>query len=332
MAKMIQFEGRGNGCQHCEEHLTDWLDGTLDAVEQVRFDQHIASCATCSERAGEAQRGAAWLEMLRTPRPEPTAALLERILAQTSAAGMPGFESDDQTREWPGYGVPASAVPTSWGIPAHAATVGAPTNVIPFGSRLSSFGTHVMAKLAANQKLQTLRYNLLQPRLAMTAAMAFFSLALTLNLMGVRLNEVKASNLTPSGLERTYYDTTARAARYYGNLKVVYVMESKLEDIRRSHQDDTDAIHPDGGSDRGNAPADGGPAPQQDQAPDQQQEKRKVPGPGTSRRMTPEVQAKPHLVPVSNDVTSRGNRSREIAELQPVAAAKHEFYSAGGDE
>ena len=325
MAKMIQFEGRKAGCQECEANLTDWLDGALDAAEQARFAQHIATCATCSERVGEAQRGAAWLEMLRTPRPEPPVALLERILAQTSATGLPGFGTDEP--EWTGYGLPAA-----YGLPAMAGPSGPgvpqpnmlPANVISLGARL-----------AANQRFQALRYNLLQPRLAMTAAMAFFSVALTLNLTGVRLNEVHASNLSPTGLRQTFYDTSAKAARYYGNLKVVYVMESKLEDIRRSREDD-DPVHPDGGTDRGNAP-DSAPAakPSPDQRP-AQPEKKQTPGPGTSERVTPQpVQSRPHFVPVVQPVNSdnitKTNRSPQIAESQPLVAAKREFSSVVGE-
>ena len=39
-----------------------------------------------------------------------------------------------------------------------------------------------------------------EPRLMMTAAMAFFSIALTLNLTGVRLTDLRLSNLRPSAM------------------------------------------------------------------------------------------------------------------------------------
>ena len=42
----------------------------------------------------------------------------------------------------------------------------------------------------------------LEPRLLMTAAMAFFSIALTLNLTGIKLTEVQASDLRPVAAAR----------------------------------------------------------------------------------------------------------------------------------
>src|SRR5271156_1709968 len=71
-------------CAQCEAMLTDALDGTLSAADQAAFDLHLLSCTPCSAMMADAQRGAAWLEMLKPPRPEPPAALLDRILAQTS--------------------------------------------------------------------------------------------------------------------------------------------------------------------------------------------------------------------------------------------------------
>ncbi len=78
--------GDGGQCAECEAMLADALDGALTAEEQERFDAHTAECVPCSQMLADARRGAAWLEMLRTPRPEPPAELLERILAETSGA------------------------------------------------------------------------------------------------------------------------------------------------------------------------------------------------------------------------------------------------------
>ena len=43
--------------------LADVLDGTLAAEEQLAFDLHVATCTACAEMLGDAQRGAAWLEL-----------------------------------------------------------------------------------------------------------------------------------------------------------------------------------------------------------------------------------------------------------------------------
>src|SRR6516164_7238892 len=56
-------------------------------------------------------------------------------------------------------------------------------------------------------------------RLMMTAAMAFFSIALTLNLAGVRLTDLRLSDLTPASLEnnvtRQFYGAKTQLVRYY---------------------------------------------------------------------------------------------------------------------
>src|ERR1700731_3335990 len=82
-AKPVQ-PGAGLGCAQCEAVLTDAIDGTLGAAEQATFDRHIATCEVCSELLADAQRGAGLLSMLKTQRPEPPAALLDRIFSQTS--------------------------------------------------------------------------------------------------------------------------------------------------------------------------------------------------------------------------------------------------------
>lgn len=74
-------------------------------------------------------------------------------------------------------------------------------------------------------------------RLMMTAAMAFFSIALTLNLAGVRLTDLRLSDLTPASLEnnltRQFYGAKTQLVRYYDNLRFVYEVESKMRELRR---------------------------------------------------------------------------------------------------
>src|SRR5439155_9102663 len=59
----------------------------------------------------------------------------------------------------------------------------------------------------------------MQPRIAGSFAMAFFSITLLLNLVGFRFSDLRGENLRPSAirgtLSRQYYQTTARVARYY---------------------------------------------------------------------------------------------------------------------
>jgi hypothetical protein len=147
------------------------------------------------------------------------------------------------------------AAPLITGIPA------LPTNVIPFAPRPVSRFTR-FTRLA------------MEPRLAMTAAMAFFSIALTLNLLGVRLDQIKAANFTPTNLKQTYFQANATAVRYYDNLKVVRVLESRVDDIRQSNDGDTLPAQPQ---------PETKPQPQPEQKPAPKQE---TPH-GSSRRESP---------------------------------------------
>jgi hypothetical protein len=75
-----------------------------------------------------------------------------------------------------------------------------------------------------------------EPRLMMTAAMAFFSIALTLNLTGVRLSDLRVSNLRPTAIrsfmERRLTMASTPIIRYYDHLRLVYEVQS----LRRSTQ------------------------------------------------------------------------------------------------
>jgi hypothetical protein len=260
--------------------LADALDGTLSAADQATFDLHMTACSTCSAMLADARRGADWLEMLKSPRPEPSADLLERILAQTSNAqtfNQPQLVAGKQRSAhamWqpstilghPGHLQPAQAYPS--------------TNVLPFRSRLAS-----------SFRLSSLGQTLLQPRLAMTAAMAFFSIALTLNLTGVRVSSLRLSDLRPSSLKRNFYEANAHVMRYYDNLKVVYELESRVRDLRRDSDSDDSYRAPSNQS---------APVAKPDQQPSSQQpgseqpatpkpdpkQSRPKPGPGSSLRKT----------------------------------------------
>jgi hypothetical protein len=74
-------------------------------------------------------------------------------------------------------------------------------------------------------------------RLMMTVAMAFFSIALTLNLIGVNLKGVRLADLKPSVLQTTiarqFYGAKKQMVSYYENLRLVYELESKVRELRR---------------------------------------------------------------------------------------------------
>jgi hypothetical protein len=84
-----------------------------------------------------------------------------------------------------------------------------------------------------------LQRHMAESRILMTLAMAFFSLALTLNLTGVRLNQLKLSDLSPSALAASlsheYYTTSAHLTRYYLTLRIVNELESRVNEMRRDN-------------------------------------------------------------------------------------------------
>jgi hypothetical protein len=77
-----------------------------------------------------------------------------------------------------------------------------------------------------------------EPRLLMTAAMAFFSIMLTLNLTGVRLNDLRLSDLRPTAvrsfMERRLTMASTPIIRYYDHLRFVYEVESRMRELRRT--------------------------------------------------------------------------------------------------
>src|SRR5215469_3215235 len=200
--------------------LADVLDGTLSAADQATFDLHVAGCPSCTAMLADARRGAALLDMLKPDRPEPSAFLLERILTQTSGITNKANETiilgtTDHLRD------PNAVLASPAWTPA--LNPQAPqAKILPFRQRVANAF-----------RLESLRHTFMQPRMAMTAAMAFFSIALTLNLTGVHITQLKASDCTPSSIKRTFYDTNARVVRSIDNLRVVYELESRVRDLQR---------------------------------------------------------------------------------------------------
>jgi hypothetical protein len=291
-AKPGNLGGPGNSqqCAQCEAMLSDALDGTLSAADQATFDLHLAGCPSCASMLADAQRGAAWMEMLKSPRPEPPATLLERIIAQTSAQTTAQISAQTAAAHNPPIILGSNdRLRTPGALPGRPMLVSPltaqpafSTNVIPFRSRI----THAFRSLG-----QTM----LQPRLAMTAAMAFFSIALTLNLTGVRLSGLRASDLKPSSIMRSASQAKASVVRYTDNLRVVYELESRVHQL----SSDDDGTSGTSGSTstpaNQNTPATG-QKPAGSQQPDdqnqkpgsqKQNQKQTKPNPGSSRRETP---------------------------------------------
>ena len=97
----------------------------------------------------------------------------------------------------------------------------------------------------------------MQPGLLMTAAMAFFSIALTLNLSGVRLSTLRLADLRPvalrSYMERQLNMASVPIVRYYDHLRFVYEVESRVRQLRSQSQgngDDNENTTPGGNQDQ----------------------------------------------------------------------------------
>jgi hypothetical protein len=72
--------------------------------------------------------------------------------------------------------------------------------------------------------------------------MAVFSIALSLNIAGIRLTSLKHLDLRPSAIKEQaamkYYETSSRVVKYYENIRLVYEVESKLQELKRTTGED----------------------------------------------------------------------------------------------
>ncbi len=205
---------RGNipnspACGLWETLLADALDGLLRPEDEATFSSHMAVCASCTALFEEARRGREWLEFL-SPEPEVPEGLLDKILAQTG----PGHTSEYKL-----------------------ATAG---NVVPM---------EIPAWQRPGMMGRIRRFA--EPRLLMTAAMAFFSIALTLNMTGVKLADLRLSNLRPTAvrsfMERRLTMASTPIIRYYDHLRLVYEVQSRMQEIRRrteTQQQQTQPVAP----------------------------------------------------------------------------------------
>ena len=202
-------------CSQCERMIQDAVDGALLPDDQTQFDLHLAGCPGCSRVYKDALEGLGFLADLKADPPEPSSLLLSRILAQTS-------------------GNPEIALPISR---SETILVGLPRNDYPAGHLATVLPFRQSEKRALPARML---HAIMQPRFAMTAAMAFFSIALTMNLLGISPRDVHLSSLKPSSLRRSYWNAHIRVVQYYDSLRIVYELESRLNEMRQA-DDDQDA-------------------------------------------------------------------------------------------
>jgi len=184
----------GMQCAEFDALLTDALDGVLGGPKLVRFNLHKSGCTACSEMFAEAQAGMNFLKAL--PELDPPAGFAERILLATS-----GIQAKAQAE-----------TPRSWIERVGRAFL--PANLAP--------------------KFRPVWTTVMQPRFAMSFGMAFFSITLVLNVIGVKVTNIKAADLRPSAIVRNYYETTGRLVKYYENIRFVYELETRVRALQKA--------------------------------------------------------------------------------------------------
>jgi len=98
-----------------------------------------------------------------------------------------------------------------------------------------------------------------QPRFAMSFAMVFFSIAMLLNISGLHVCDVRRIDLRPATFVRTYEQASGKLERYYENIRIVYEIQSRVEEFRQSTRETepppsnnkTEPSRPTGGLERG---------------------------------------------------------------------------------
>jgi hypothetical protein len=111
----------------------------------------------------------------------------------------------------------------------------------------------------------TTRRTFRDARMLMTAAMAFFSVALTLSMMlsmmGIRLDALRMADLKPSNFQttiaRTFYGYKKQMVSYYENIRLVYEVESKVRELRREAETEPNTQPKKDEKQQSNPPSDG---------------------------------------------------------------------------
>lgn len=136
----------------------------------------------------------------------------------------------EQGREWLGYLHAEPDVPPALLGRILDRTVGVGSVPLPVVAAGQGAGAAAMA--------MPWRRNFHETRLLMTVAMAFFSIALTLNLAGVKLSNLTLADLKPSTIgstiSRQFYAARGSVVRYYDNMRFVYQLESRMRELRRT--------------------------------------------------------------------------------------------------
>ncbi len=193
---MPDHTSNGMQCHEFDQLLSEAIDGALSGAELDRFQAHARVCPACGPLLAEAEAGRNWLKGLTEV--EPPAGLVTKILASTTGVDTQRLSAAERATQ-PGV---------SWWERFEA------TVLHPF-----------LAPIWATVR---------QPRFAMSFGMAFFALSVGLTVLGIKPADVRQISLKPAAIRHTFYATEARVVRYYENVRIVYEVESRVREFRRT--------------------------------------------------------------------------------------------------
>lgn len=221
-------------CAAFEQWLAEGAEQALTPTVERQMQEHAAGCEGCREKLERARRGREWMRVLRQEILEPPADIVAKILAKTSLRAGAAEEDlfaaagravRDSVAERPVKNLGGKRKDAE----GDSDDQNHQDNSIPLGMAIPVW---------QHNSVVVLRRTFLEPRLALVAAMAFFSITLTLNMMGVRLTNMHVADLHPGNLGRAvtrqYAEANARFARYYENLRIVYEVESRVQQLKRA--------------------------------------------------------------------------------------------------
>src|ERR1700736_6047550 len=186
----------GMQCNEFDLLLSDALDGVLSGTRLERFQTHARACKACGPLLVEAEAGRNWLKGLTEA--EPPASLVNNILASTTGVDTQRLRVSARTPQ-PGI----------------------------------SWWEHVQASLFG-LGLEPIWATVRQPRFAMSFGMAFFALSVGLTVAGVKPADLRQISLRPAAIRHTYYATQAKVVHYYENVRIVYEVESRVRELKRT--------------------------------------------------------------------------------------------------
>lgn len=204
---MTELQHTGMDCAEFEALLSDALDDNLSHSQQKTFHAHADTCPQCGPLYFEAREGLLFLKTLGEI--EPPANLVSNILAATSGLAM----------QSPALGS-AAASPAASARPEWMAA----------RPRTSLAGIVRTA---------------MQPRIAMSFGMAFFSLTLIMNVVGLQMKDLRHLDLRPSAISRQFYSTESHVVKAYENMRFLYEFQARVQDLKKAAETPRNQTAPD---------------------------------------------------------------------------------------